>query len=455
MKRIVLIFTVALCLVALWGITVTAAAASGDPVLYTNKWRAFPGERASLSWDEPDFDGDLSLWRWKGADEPQYIGNAPKKTDGYSIVLPERGVWYYCLTGTRKGTQRQSNTVEIRVTPQGGKKATTAGDPVIYSNKTSVRAGEHFALSWYEYRADGDMTLWKRMENTDYEFVAYVPKHSDGYDITLDQNGTWYFSLMASIDGQAHQSDEFCVLVGASQEEADLRLAQEKGMNNTWNMLFLIYENVNIGNFRESFSANDIARIEMYARDIKYTMEGITAGRMQIGTVETIRISTPITSASSGLGSDCRALTYGPGGDVNFDDLLENRDVNAVAVFAPIGGLPGTGGWLGLAPFKAGKEDTECYVLIINDVDLNVTYYNMEGISYMEESTALVHELLHCVEQNSRDNGWEQFEALHDVEENGYRFEHGNLLWYKDLTRNQLKNGHKGFKRISFYVKHR
>ena len=51
--------------------------------------------------------------------------------------------------------------------------------------------------------------------------------------------------------------------------------------------------------FRKSFSAKDIARIEDYAKNLRNTVYGITDGRMQIGTVETIRITEPIASVSN------------------------------------------------------------------------------------------------------------------------------------------------------------
>ena len=81
-------------------------------------------------------------------------------------------------------------------------------------------------------------------------------------------------------------------------------------------------------------------------------MEGITGGRMRIGTVEVVVRYNPITSVSgSDYGQGFRALTYGPGGDVDISDLLETRDIQCVVVYAPIAGLKGTEGWYGLSPF--------------------------------------------------------------------------------------------------------
>ena len=444
-----------LILIALCGALTTAAAAAGDPVLYTNKWTVAPGEPFALSWNEPKADSVLSIWRRSDTSDYVKVGEAANKNNGYRITLDRPGRYYFCLMAVYNGQARQSAEIQIDVVGGGSRKPSVAGNPLIYCNKPAVEVGERFCLSWYEDRADGEVWLWKRWGDHDYEFISEVPKRSDGYELSLDKKGTWYFSLMVMINGEAWQSDEYCVLVGADPEDAQIRLMEEKGMTNVWNVLFVIYEKVDIDGFKKAFTSDQISAIEEYAKYFKYTVESVTGGWMQIGEVETVRYSAPVTSASSGKGTDCRALTYGPGGDVSFNGLLENRDINLVAVWAPLSGLKGTEGWLGLAPFIAGSGDTECSVLIINDVDTKKTYYSMDGVFYIEEMGALVHEMLHCIEYNSGNNGWNGFQALHDVEQNGYRFEHSNLLWYRDLTRDELKNGRRGFKRISFYVKHR
>ena len=177
---------------------------------------------------------------------------------------------------------------------------------------------------------------------------------------------------------------------------------------------------------------------------------------MRIGSVDTVQFSAPVTSASSGSITSFRALTYGPGGDVNFNRLLEGKDINAVVVFAPLAGLPGTEDWLGLSPFFTGTGKTKCPVAIINWVEPGSewVYYDIDGSYYPEELAAIVHELLHVIEYNSWNNGWSGFEPLHDLEKNGYQFVEGNYRWYRDLTRDQLKSGKRGFKPISFYTKH-
>ena len=434
-----------------------ALAAAKGPTLYTNKWTVEPGEEFALSWEEPDFDGSLTLWKCTDGDEYyEMVADVPKISKGYRVNLDQEGPWHLCLSGTRGGESLLGDEIVIDVYEGSGKKAPHAGDPMLYSNKTSVSAGEHFSLSWYEDQADGELVLWRRMENTEYEYVDTVPKSSVGYDTSVPWNGTWYFCLTDTVNGEWHQGNEFCVLAGASDEMADARLAEEKGMTNIWNMLFVIYERVDIDGFKNAFSDEDIDNIRKYADAIGYTLEELTDGRMRIGSVDTVQFSAPVTSASSGSMTSFRALTYGPGGDVNFNSLLEGKDINAVVVFAPLAGLPGTEDWLGLSPFFTGTGKTKCPVAIINWVEPRSewVYYDIDGSYYPEELAAIVHELLHVIEYNSWNNGWSGFEPLHDLEKNGYQFVEGNYRWYRDLTRDQLKSGKRGFKPISFCIKH-
>lgn len=326
--------------------------------------------------------------------------------------------------------------------------------PVLRSDRSELYTGEAVILRWKEPDAQ-EMSLWRRREDTKYELVGGVSNVSDGFSVRLSEPGQWYFSLMARYGGEWQQSDEVGIRALCGDEDEACRYLSQKGMSNTWNLLFLIYENADINGFRKSFSPKEIAEIKRYAATIKYTMEGVTQKRMLVGTVDVLQVSEPIRSASANPEGPYRTLRFGPGGDVNFDYLLDHKDINYVIVYAPLAGLRGTDGWMGLSPFIIGSGDTACGALVINAVDLKRTYYTMDGKTYSEEIAIIVHELLHGVEYYSSLNGWNRFEPLHNVEENGYRFEHGNYLWYRDLTANRLKNGHSGFRKDSFYVPHR
>ena len=455
-SSLILMMLLSLILIMVLPSSVGTALADGAPVLLTNKYTVAPGERFALSWEEPDFDEKMYLWKRRADTDGQYefLAEVPNSTVGYGISLDQEGCWGFCLIGTRTGRNLESGEVLIDVKRGGGKKPSAEGITLIYSNKVAVETGERFALSWDEKHTDGTVGLWKRWENNDYEYVAEVPASTDGYVVSLDKTGTWYFALTTLYNGNHRESDEFSVLVGASPEDGKIRLMEEQGKNNVWNILFVIYEEVNMDGFRKSFLPREIARIENYARYLPYTVSGITDGRMEIGTVETVRISEPITSVSGWTQEGLRVLTFGPGKDVNLDGLLEGRDVNIVAVWAPLAQLAGTENWVGVAPFYIGKYNSSCYALIVNALEGEVeTYYEDGGFRYIEGYNTLIHEMLHCVEANSWRNGWTGYEPVHSLTQNGYD---GKLeyLWFRDLTRDRLKNGKSGFHRESFYVKH-
>ena len=149
------------------------------------------GRAFSLSWDEPQADGRLGLWRRSSEGKYEHLASVAKQSDGYDVTLNEAGTWYFILTGYFGGTARQSNEIEITVRKSGGKKPYAPGAPMLYGNRVSVSPREYIALSWDEERADGDhLALWKMKADCDYEFVATVPKKSTGYRVRVDSVGT-------------------------------------------------------------------------------------------------------------------------------------------------------------------------------------------------------------------------------------------------------------------------
>ena len=190
-------------------------------------------------------------------------------------------------------------------------------------------------------------------------------------------------------------------------------------MNNTWNLLFLVYRNVSIGSYQKSFSDAQISAIRRYVSNIKYTIEGLSEGRMKVGTVDLLIIDEPVTSAS-GTGWSPPPLVYGQGKDIDFYYILDHKDITLAAVFVPILGLNGGGDWLGLGGTFTQVGGKRLYTIIINEIYTDSSTWTIDGKSYYTSAAAIVHEMLHAVETNSKDNGWTKFEALHDYEQNGY-----------------------------------
>lgn len=330
-----------------------------------------------------------------------------------------------------------------------------AGDPYLAVNRSKLKTRQEYTFNWNEPTADKEsINLWKRPADGDYKLVRSRLSANGSYTDSSATPGIWYYCLTADYNGKMHQSDEIMINVYCEDEDEACAYLRRKGMDNVWNLLFVVYERVDIGSFHRKFSPGQLSEIARYSRDIGRTMEGITEGRMKVGEVGLVQISEPITSASANPNGPYRALTYGPHGDVNFNYMLDHRDVTCVIVYAPLAGLPGTEGWLGLGGGTLNYRGEDYLTLIINDVDMSQHQYKFKGQNYSEEITVIVHEMLHGVETNSARNGWDFFQPLHNVEENGYRFEHGNIEWYHALTTNTLKNNRPGFREDSFYVSH-
>ena len=456
MKRHMIIFSALLIVMLAFFSPVTPAAADEQELdLWTNKWIIAPGEHFSLSWDERPADGAIGLWKRSLNGRYERLTSVAKQSDGYDMTLDETGTWYFTLSWYYKGVARQSNEIEITVRRGGGRKPYAPGAPMLYGNRVSVNPREYVALSWDEEGADGDLFLWKMKAEGNYEFVANVPKKSTGYRVQVDSKGTWYYCLTGYFDGEPRQSNSFCVLSGASDEDVALRLMEEKGMNNTWNLLFIACERADIGSFHKSFSRREMDEIRHYSQEIKRTLEGITDGWMRIGTVEYVEIHEPITTVSVNKEGPYRRLSYGPSGDLNFDYLLKDTDYTQIIIYAPFGYLEGTKGWWGLGGMEYWYQGEQYMTLQINAVDLKRSSVKLNGVSYPKELGLLIHEIFHSVESVSDQNGWSGH-ALQDVEwqKHGYRKDEEDYTFKHDLATNQLRDGSRGFSRISYYVKH-
>ena len=245
------------------------------------------------------------------------------------------------------------------------------------------------------------------------------------------------------------------MLSGASDEDVAIRLREEKGMNNTWNLLFIVCERADIGSFHKSFSRREMDEIRYYSQEIKRTLEGITEGWMHVGTVDYVEIHEPITSVSVNKKGPYRRLSYGTSGDLNFDYLLKDTDYTQIIIYAPLTSLEGTEGWWGYGGMEYWYQGEQYMTLQINAVDLKRSREELKGVSYPGELGVLVHEIFHSVEQFSYQNGWRGY-ALQDRDKE--RQEHGyqqdDIIWKHDLATNQLRDGCRGFSRISYYVKH-
>ncbi len=225
--------------------------------------------------------------------------------------------------------------------------------------------------------------------------------------------------------------------------------------DNHWNVLVLVYRNVDTGDFKRSFTQEQIDEIIQVERKLPDTFRRLSEGRFLIDSINFQVIDDPIRSVSADDGN----LTYGPGKDIDFDKYLNDNDYNEVAVFAPLSGYPGTEGWFGLGGGWYEYQGRIIYEIIGNDAITNSGIPDAEvyGEIYDTRTSLMVHEMLHSVESNARLNGISGFTELHDSQDNhGYKWDYDTQWFacYHDLICDKLKDGAKGFTPEMFYVSH-
>ena len=328
------------------------------------------------------------------------------------------------------------------------------GDPVLYCSKTEVHINERFALSWYEGGANWAV-LFVSYNGGGFESLGFVDCTKPAYYLQHAEVGKYTYCLMTLKNGESWKQSNFVDVYVTTDEEGMCRQLAARGMDNVWNILFIVYRNVQLPGFRKSFSDGQIAAVKNHASRYKSIVENLSDGRMRIGTVDFLVEETPITSTTN-VGYSLPGLSYGPGKDVDFNYIFDHKDINLVGVYAPLIGYRGASDWLGLGGGYMTVNGKRIYTTIISDIYTQADTWTIDGYSYPTSVAAQVHEMLHAVETNSRDNGWGLFEALHDYEQSSYEntTKNGNYPWYHDLMRNQLKSGKHGFLKYSYYVYH-
>ena len=231
----------------------------------------------------------------------------------------------------------------------------------------------------------------------------------------------------------------------------------EEVFDNHWKVLTLIYQHVDTPDYKKSFTDAQVAGIKNVASNLPDNYRRLSGGRFLIDSIEFKTIKEPVTSVS-GDGPYPNWLTMGPGNDIDFDRYLEGNDVDFVVVFAPVGDYPGNT-WYGLGGSYYEYNGRQYNYTIINNVlDLvGQPNYKLPDGTYDTRLGALVHEMLHGIESNSRKNGINDFQNIHDAEANGYSQDrYGEWFdWYRDVMRDTIKSGNKGFSEESFYVHHK
>ncbi len=327
--------------------------------------------------------------------------------------------------------------------------------PMIYARDDTVAPGGSTTIFWDIPDAE-DLQLWVLNEGEKHFSQLAFPEKKGEQTVSFgpDDFGTRQYAMLVKFkDGEWAQSNIVYIKVRETEEHRVKRL-ESCGMDNVWNVLFMIYRTVHVGDYLKSFSDEEVAAIRWLAGELKPTIEGLSDGRMRIGTVNIMEVADPVTSASGP--SKPPTLVYGPEGDVDFNYILDHKDVNMVLVYAPLSDMTKECLWNGLGGTYMDYKGQLVYHLIANCVSTSRSVFTVDGRDYPLAITLPVHEMLHGIETNSRHNGFDGFETLHSHIDNGYPGEADDfLIWYHDLTRDRLKNGKKGFLPSSFYIAHK
>jgi len=241
--------------------------------------------------------------------------------------------------------------------------------------------------------------------------------------------------------------------------------AEEEVFDNHLNVLTVIYTNINTPDFKNSFSSKEVNEIKTVVSNAPDNFKRLSGGRFIIDKVDFKTITEPITSVSgSSASSKRRDLNYDSQddipNDINIDSYLENDEYDLVYVFAPLSGIKVEAGqeWYGLGGSYYYFNGRRIYYAIANDSPALVgkARYKIYNDYYDTRLGVVIHEILHCIETNSRNNGYSDFEILHSASDNGYKQTQYNewLDWYHDLMQDKLKNGKKGFTPEAFKISH-
>ena len=419
------------------------AGRADDPVLYISRVRARAGEEIGLSWNEPRASA-CDLWHASANGEWTHLCSVDKSAEQFKRKISGPGTHGYFLAATVNGEIRLSNTVYVEAISQSANKQR---EPLLNVSRTAAAVGESVVLTWNEPAATA-CDLWYTFGDSDFKYAASPAPGAGRYEYRLTKPGRYGFCLGMTRKGKWEQSN--IVYVEAAEES---RLYRPLGMNNTWNLLFMVYRRIETPGFKNSFSDAQIKAVRQIAGDMKTIMEGLSDGLMRIGSTDVIVVDDPVSTVTGPLEyGGPPTLRYGPAGDVDFSYIMDHKDVTLAVVVAPLAGMKNGYGWLGLGGTYETYRGRRLYTVIINDIDTSGDLAAFSGRRYRTNCLAFVHEILHAVETNSRDNGFSAFQQLHDGDENGYRT--GTYPWYRVLMTDTLANGKNGFRRISYYVPH-
>ncbi len=269
------------------------------------------------------------------------------------------------------------------------------------------------------------------------------PVSKKDFAVTMREEGVFTIVAEAYRGDRVFSSRSVRVTVSSGLERV---LSQ--GMDNIWKIRVIICRSVRLPGYQRSFTQAQVNHIRNLLSLLPGTLFNLSDGRMCAVVTDVTELTEPVTSVSG----DCGDLV--PEKDFPLSQTLTD-DTTLLAVYAPLENHPKTD-WLGLGGYTHTYRGQTFYMAEFSSAFAapESGRWERNGIRYDLGTCALVHEILHAVELNSRNNGWGGFEMLHDAGPNGYDDQKAFMDWYGDLMTDRLKNGKAGFRAVSFYVKH-
>lgn len=377
----------------------------------------------------------IKIWKWVGG----FDGEGPEKLFDYN----ETTKWCH-NSAVSNVIWEMPTAVEIT-----GYQMVTANDNDLYNGRNPdswVLFGSN------DYNSSNGTGTWKKIHFVSNDKTLQDVNYTS-YIFELSQKAPAYKFYQLQIS-KIENSDTFQLsgfnLIYDGQAAQDVKWVTD----NHWNVLALIYENVNAPGFKKSFTDKEVEELQRVLAEFPDAVKNLSDSRMIIDTMDVKVIDTPVRSVSGGSGD----FTTGQNGDINFDAYLEGKDYQQIVVYAPLTGSPNFNGWAGLGGTWYEYDGQKIYYLTISMVlDIGEEKYNVRGGTYDSDTSCLLHEMLHCVETNSSFfRNWSGFTPVHNNADHGYVSDalYGWLDWYSALMRDDGLNG-KGFKPDSFLVDHR
>ena len=120
---------------------------------------------------------------------------------------------------------------------QGDLRPRSAGDPVLYIDRTEAEINETYALSWYESSADW-CVLYVSFNGGEFVGIDFVATATDYYPFRQTDPGIYTYVIMTLKDGESWKQSNFVSVRVTADEETTCAFLRGQGMTNVWNLLF-------------------------------------------------------------------------------------------------------------------------------------------------------------------------------------------------------------------------